>query len=451
MGNRNHHGKPIFQASKLFAKKDETIVINAAKKIFQDLKKHPNGIITLNSAPLNQFRKEIICSRIAIRGFEENKEILRELIVKAIKKIKIQNGKDISFRIFSQSLAEQLNDYVSHPKASYTIIFVLHLSGGINESHLKPLFFGNDFKILNWEDVEKISGWKDFIDNVECFKCGARPYNIYLPILKNIFMPLSLTIHAHSPEAAFHDANAEFEILRALLNLKYSFGVMTIIALGPPKALARFYPPPFYPVFDHSGGYLEMFYNLEPYDYLKNKIPFEISETFPPLCARILSMNPTLREILRDSLLKYVSALDTFDWRNAFMYFWQALENLALNSADENLKMSEIASRIKSLMGQADTAEKLIVDGLAVTRNRLVHLGKFSNSGLTEVNYIKIVAERALSNFIVFSEGLRNKRGLLNYFADAKIYDKYLKERIANIEYLLETRKKVRSYKITKK
>ena len=450
MRNRDHHNRPIFQPSKLFVKKDEATVTNAAEKIFQNLIKHPNGGITLNLDPLIQFRKEIICSRITVRGFEENKEILRELVVKAIKKIKRQDGRKINFRSFSQSLAEQLNEYISREKASYTIIFALHLTGEIPEAHLRSLFFGNDFKILNWDDVARIQGWKDFIDSVENFKCGTRSYEMYLPTLKRYFTPLALTIYGHSPEDAFHDANIEFEILRAILNLKDSFGVMTIISLGPQKALGRFYPPPFYPVFDHSGGYIEMFYNLEPYDYSKNEIPVDISKFFPPLCERITKMNSVLRAIFRDSLLKYVSALDAFDWRNAFLYFWQALENLALNSAEENLKMSEIASRIKNLMGQAETAEKLIVDGLVVTRNRLVHLGKFSNSGLTEVNYIKIVTERALSNFVVYSEGLRNKRGLLNYFADAQIYDKYLKERIANIEYLIETRKKVRSYKSKK-
>jgi len=426
----------------LFAKKDSPILNRAMRAIFSDLTKAPNGQVNFPFNVINELRKEIICSRIKIKGFEDDKEILRALIIKALINLRKQDERAIEIGRFAKELANLISQYTSQAKKSFQILFPLHLAEPIQESTFNALFFGKSFKLSNWPDVESLSGWGDFIDEARTHKYGSFSYGIYVPILKQLFTPLVFSADALSSEDAFHEGNAGFEILRSLLSLQTSFGIVTY-QLGPPQPLAKFCPPPFYPIFDNSGRYLSMFYNLEPYDYAKTTVPQEFDNRLVSLCEGVSRMDPALRGIFMDSLLKYVGALDTFDWRNAFLNFWQILENLSLNTLEDGLKMSEVASRIKNLMGQAETAEKLIVDGLVATRNRLVHLGKFSKSGLKEVNYIKIVAERALSNFYVFAKDYHSRAGLMNYFADATIEDGVLRERIRNIERLLETRKKV--------
>jgi hypothetical protein len=153
------------------------------------------------------------------------------------------------------------------------------------------------------------------------------------------------------------------------------------------------------------------------------------------LLIKVERMDPDIKLMFVDSLIKYVHALDTVDWPDAFLTLWLVLENLSLSSLSARLKMDEVCSRIKNLLGLSDVLHKELVDAVVETRNTYVHLGKFSKDGFMEVQYLKIIVEWALSNFYT----------LLDRFADKKSWEEYFSLISLNPSILEKKRKTVDS------
>jgi hypothetical protein len=217
---------------------------------------------------------------------------------------------------------------------------------------------------------------------------------------------------------AFETADRSFELFRTLLNLIPQFGRITRRWGGYPTPLATIFPPPVFGIFDQAGKFIEFYYNTQMYDYRRpNLIPANQIEGARKLANRLRHPNDknTTILLLTESLEKYGQALDSTEWRLSFLTLWQILELITLQSSDE-LNMKQVVSRTNGLLRQDQLAGDLLL-ALYETRNQLVHLGQFPDEqGLTEINLLKFIVERAINSFFAKLRIVRTKSSLTRYY-----------------------------------
>ena len=176
-------------------------------------------------------------------------------------------------------------------------------------------------------------------------------------------------------------------------------------------------------------------------------MPGEITEKVVQVMDGILKRierikNDDMQDLIIDTLIKYGQAMDTIDWRNAFLALWQILENLSLNTVEKNLKMTDVASSINHLIGRRDTLYEDLLGSLSETRNKLVHHGTFSENGLLEVNLLKSVVDRAIRNIFVRVKDFPSKESLGEFYIHGTRNNFELKIRRDTINSILRLRRK---------
>jgi hypothetical protein len=126
------------------------------------------------------------------------------------------------------------------------------------------------------------------------------------------------------------------------------------------------------------------------------------------LLARIARIrSPEIRQLVIDALMSYCQAMDTAQWREAFLQLWRPLELVAVHNRAE-LSMREVRSRIALLLGQRPQDIDLL-ETLADSRNKLVHAGSYSDEyGLEEVSLLKSVCERSIATLLRWTPVLQD-------------------------------------------
>lgn len=424
---------------------DIPVINRNLTKILSSLNIDSKGRISWPFTGELEIRKEIIRSRIKVAELKDKKEILKELIFKAVINLKKQRVTSIDLGRMKNELINLIVDYLNQEKIKFSIIFPFHARGELFEKTKSFKIFDTDFLVINWNEVSCFSGWLDFTKRAKQLNFVSFRIDKQIFPLLGRFTPLLVSTEARTSNEAFEENNVKYELMRSIFNLLLSFGIFTFQA-GPPKPLGKIYPPPLYPIFNPAGKFVDLYYNIEPYNYLDNSLNGRIGIKFNSILRNIIKMKDEIGEIYIDSMQKYVHALDTFDWRDAFLALWQILENISLNSVDDNLKMSEIAGRIKNLLALGDTLEKYLVGALVETRNKLVHHGKFSKDALMEVNLLKIVTERALSNFYYFIKRFPDKKSLLHFYKYVTLNDGELRKCRKDIGSIIKMRKEKKKY-----
>jgi len=415
-------------------------IINKFLESFESkMKIQQNGRIEWPYSFDDDIKKKILSSKIQVEEFSERKDVLLGLIFDAVINLKRKRITGIDSEKLKKELNHHIKNYLDKPKKEFLIVFPIHAQGEALRKKRWFKIFDTKFKIYDWQRIQKLKGWHNFIKDTKSISSVSFRIDKQIVPLMTYFTPLYVSVKARTADEAFQDINYKYEIMRSILNLFLTWGVVTFQA-GPPKPLGKIYFPPLYPVFNSNGKYLTLYYNKELSNYQGNSLDRNIVEKFKSFLVSVDRMEDEIQSLFVDSLLKYVHALDTFDWRDSFLSLWQILENLSLSTVEENLKMTEVASRVKNLLCLEDSLEKYLVDGLRETRNKLVHYGKFSKNGLMEVNYLKVVTDRILSNFYLLVDIFPSKKNLLHFFKEGTLPEKELKEHRKDINSILKMR-----------
>jgi len=372
--------------------------------------------------------KEAVVTHKTIKYPQEFGSSARGLVLKAIIDLKKQGCDDPGWTDFEGALERVIEAYLRTPLRTYNILFPLNATGPYLERKRWFNILDTRFRRVTWRCIKKFPGWDRLqMDIVRRQKTLSRTY----------FTPLIASLEARSIEEAFSKANRNFELLRAILNLSFQFGRVTY-QFGRPKPLGEVLPPPIYGVFSESGDFENSGFTIEQYEYKRVKIAPEQFQALEWVLRQLEKSDPRMCGLLTDVLLKYGQAMDTIDWRHAFLALWQILETIAQPTSTQ-LKMDDVVKRIGLLLEQ-DPLIQDILGYLRDLRNTLVHEGRFSERGLEEVNFLKFIAEQVINMVLLNLRRFPTPQTLEEFYIHASLSDSSLKTRMKVINTILHNR-----------
>lgn len=344
---------------------------------------------------------EVLVSKINIRELQDRKDLARHFIRKAVTTLKKRGLEDPDCEDFEQELDNVVKAYMGKPLIDYRILFPFHIRGSWIARKRWFNVLGMKFRRVGWQRVQALSRWEQLWKTTQGHFLLQNREDDLDSIWK--LTPLLVDIQARTYQEAFDQASRNFELLRAVFNLVREYGLRHFTT-GAPKPLGVSLAPPIYGIFRTGGDYEALYYTIERYDYEGigyQARGFEQDEVrrVEKLLRRIATASEEMQSLLVEVLLKYGQAMDTTDWRSAFLALWQILEVASLQTSAD-LKMTEVVKRVSNLIG-AKPPMKDLIKGLAQSRHLLVHQGKFSEEGLVEVNFLKMVAEAAINALFV--------------------------------------------------
>jgi hypothetical protein len=321
----------------------------------------------------------------------------------------------------------------------FNVVFPLNLLHGNARSFASIRVLGVEIRRVSWDQIQlyyPADRWWKHVSLVD-------RHEDYVDRLTSKFVPLVASLEARDQSEAWLQASEAFELFRTVLNLQGTWGRKTW-QLGMPRPLGTILPAQIYGVFDEAKDKEYWYFNSTTYDY--DSTPRSRRPNWRS-ARRVLNVvagvrAEDLRQLLVDALVKYGEALDTIEWRQAFLSLWLVLELLSLQ---ERGGKWDVVDRIAGLLGNQERDRDLL-SVLADTRNTLVHAGRYPNSeGFEEVQFLKRFAERSINNLLSRSKGLKNRTSLRLLYEH--LNDPVLEERVRIISMLARERRKKSSGK----
>lgn len=353
---------------------------------------------------------KIISENISIDGID-TVDVKRGLIYRAFfTRLKLYKQQDI--HTFRRAVASEARRFLARPVQDYWILLPLHVPFNQLGNSRSITIFNTKLLIRNWDYVQNKFDFNEFSTKTR-HQIGDQDFFYF-----DKFSPILVKTRGRYPAEAFYYAERPYDFLRWLINLIYQFGRITTRWGGYPKPLGMMLPPPTYAVFNQDGKFEQLFYTISRYkDYQRNTLEPQVLLEVRKL-ARRLNLPTDDKQtinILIGALEKYGEALDTFEWRLAFLLLWQILELVTLQSS-ESLNMRTVKNRIISFLGQ-DALVKDLLTTLYDTRNSLVHRGTFPDEdGLKEVNLLKYIVERVINRLFQVLRICPDKANLERYY-----------------------------------
>lgn len=425
-------------------KDNEPTITHYLREWLAILKPTDAGTQILDPIRQEKFAK-ILADKISIdqvEADEDKNDFIQRAVLQLVKSI------DQDINAFRGILASDVWNYKKHAVEQFRIIFPLHISP-VNFQQIKRLrILDLNLFVRDWAYVRRHFQVEPFLNRAEQefqFRTlDANRADKYMLQLRTNFTPLVIAVEGRSMNEAFNKANRAYDLLRALLNRYTTFGRYRI-DYGPPSSrpLGPILSAPLYGVFKPNGDYVEIFINTLIYeDYSAiNSIEDEQIDQARRLSQQLGSPidRHSTNSILVEALEKYGQALDTAEWRLAFLTFWQILELITLQT--ENLKMQDVLNRTNTLLQQHKISYDLLT-ALVKTRNKLVHQGHFPDlQGVKEVNLLKSVVESAINILYNRLDDLPTTRKLALFYEYAPKSDVEILDRQDVLNYILHGRK----------
>lgn len=381
-------------------------------------------------------RFEILARNVRVEGIE-NIDSVRTLTRQAI--LDLKKAAEPTSNNFEATLNRAVQEYLSKPTRVFDVVFVVNISDS-SVTKLMPLnLLEVDLRRSEWVEIKKIFEYDKWITehgNLHIF-----PEEEFLSFT---FTPLIASARGRTLKEGFNNANEAISLFRAILNLVKDYQKQTIAGEPP---LGDFLPSPMYGVFDDNGKYLEYYYTLQKYRYQTKQLDEIDVENFSRMVAglkRSQSNVETMRLTI-DALQKYGQALEAGEWREAFLPLWQVLELATLQT--ERIDMASVAARVKVIFRHNLLINDL-VDSLKDARNELVHKGQFSESGIQEVIFLKILVEQVIMFLRDSASYFPTRKHIEWYYTYTPRGDKELEELIKFLEAHNEWRHTERDKKV---
>jgi len=373
-----------------------------------------------------------------------NESDRKEFIRRAVITLKKSGSNDI--KVFRKALADLIWEYSQVSKQLYYVLFPLHVA-----SHSQSLKYikvlGVRFLLVDWLYIHSRFKIDDFLTQAENHLAFvmSRSSNDYETFLQLEFVPLITPVYGRTEREAVDKASRAFDLLRSLLNLYNTFGTVRRHYGPAQQPLGNILAPSAFAVFGQDKSFSgSPYYNTLIYPRYPSADALTIDqvEQARKLSNRLGMPNDerSTLYILLDALEKYGQALDTTEWRLAFLTLWQILELLTLQG--EGIQMKNVVSRVHNLLKRNKLFDDLL-KVLLTTRNSLVHRGQFPDlQGLEEVGYLKSIVESVIDAIFAELDELPDIRSVELYYEFVSRSDADIQKQEHILKYIQERRSK---------
>lgn len=360
-----------------------------------------------------EVRREVLVSKVNIieKELPDRKSLARHLVCRAVIALKKQELENPSWEDFRRELNNAAKAHVDRPLIDYRILLPFHISGSWIDSKPWIDVLGMSFQRVTWPEVEALPGWEQFLRDAQHVHLLPDRQDDLTAYLTSVwgFTPLLVDVPGRMHQDAFDSANRNFDLLRALVNYVSRHIQRGFVYFGTSKPLGVSLPPPVYGMF-WPDGYYKLYRTVERYDYKAKEFEQDSGRQVEELLNRIASISGEMQSLMINVLLRYGEAMDTANWRYAFLSLWQVLEAVSLQS--------KTAKRVGVLI-EANPLYTDLIDVLAQSRNLFAHQGEFSEEGLREVNFLKIIADLAIDAFFDYAERFPDRKSLKGFYKHA--------------------------------
>lgn len=229
-----------------------------------------------------------------------------------------------------------------------------------------------------------------------------------VPELEN-FIPVSVKVNAKSADSAHEIARDALDLIRACTNLSINSIRYARYTIGKRWA-------PFNEVLVSKFGTMHDLVEEKPIEsiyyyteWTPPKLSLHVDEKKQTIIHERVTKNlyslqkhSPIRKSANEVLLRYVRALDTVDWRTAFLELWSVGERLAGIGTSDTHK--ELGNRLTKFSREPEL-DRLVFDHLKVHRNKVVHEAVSLSLELSEILIFQL--NRYLSHSITLLH--RNK------------------------------------------
>lgn len=352
----------------------------------------------------------------------------RKLVEQALKRFADYRQQNLT--TFRRALATEVRHYLDSTENSYYVV----CPANISRNSLADIRWFNvrgvRLRVWKWSTAKRkleVGEWKK--ERSQRFRFCESPFNTQ-------FVPIVGSVTCRTQRAAFSTVEAAYDLLRALINMSFTFSRYHLQA-GRKRRLGKIVPSPIYGIFDHNGHYLDSAYDAAPpHKYRLKTLPENNLDFVKKQLSHLDAPEKSdeLSALLVDALRFYGQALDTANWSEAFLTLWQVLEIITYRDPG-CFKMSKVRDRAKTLVG----GHALLTELLEVsydTRNALVHQGKFPEWGLEDVCMLKAVVEQSIQAL----DGLRRK---FSSWHELELYYQYAKSHPSHRKDVVRTIQKI--------
>ncbi len=328
---------------------------------------------------------EIILKNIEITGIADE-ESKFDIIQSSIFEINRSSDKDLSN--FVSVLNNQVECFEAIKPTKHYVIIPVNIAE--DKKTIRRAILGAKLILFpSWIELARVFNITQFMNNIKRDFHLSAPYashkfEIDLDLMSHS-VPLLAIVWARSENEAVEKASRASDLFRALLNLARQYlKYYEFWGNQRPKPLGDILPPPAVGVFNSERVFKTTYYGSSRYAYEYTSIDLkDIEITQMHTLVRIIgkpSKPDDTRSIMLQALKKYGQALDTVEYRLAFLALWQIIELIALDDGK-----TVVVSKIKNLI-KDETVEHLL-NALVKTRNSLVHQGAFPDLySLNQVN-----------------------------------------------------------------
>ncbi len=312
-------------------------------------------------------------------------------------------------------------------------IFVFPINIDRRSLNKRRLFRIGDicFRIRKWSDLRK----KLAIDAWESQAKFLHPSDV--PVWQDFFIPLEVEVAGFDYNESFRIVEKAFTLLRVAFNwYPSSFKKVSRFGGGRSTPLVPIPPPPTYGIYNSNGDWVGIYTEEFPAEKYKSVALDDdhIASTnwfMKYFGDRDESKPWATKNLIVNAFLAYGQSLDSTNWRTVFLGLWQVLELITNDPSNRSkgVSMFEVCSRVRTLLKRDNLFLDDLLNMVYRQRNHLVHEGKFSDTGLDDVQYLKIIVENALKALISLEKNCPTWRSLVMYYKNAPAILRDVKER----------------------
>lgn len=332
--------------------------------------------------------RNVVASCVTVQGVERT-GTLRTLVMKALRQMARED--DASVSAFREAIEKVSREHLETEKQQYTVVLPLNVR---REDFGNQRWFnvaGTQLRIWSWSHARRkvdIEAWRT--EQQKHSDWCRSPFN-------EDFTPLASHVEERKPRTAFYPAEEAYDVFRSLLNMSFVFRQQHIPHFGMRYRLGRIVPAPIYGIFNSDGAYAGFFYDADPpKGYPTPVVRREQFEYVREYLKGFAGGAPTeVEQLMINAIGYYGRALDTTNWRQAFLSLWQIIEMLTSGTGGRRTQKN-VVRRAKILLRGKAFLEGLL-DVACQTRNRLVHEGRFPRQDAFEdVCMLKMVVEECI-------------------------------------------------------
>jgi len=315
-----------------------------------------------------------------------------------------------------RAIAAGVRRYLSLPTERYRIVLPLNLASVCLERRGSIEVKGLKLEVRSWAELRQSVALDQWLREAHpVTKCDRS-------VLLGSFTPLETVATGRDHREAFDEAYSAFGLYQSLMNLD-QFHRYTV-QFGRHEPLGKVRLPPLYGSFADDGSLVNFYYETDlPHRYLVPTVDAAVLRQADRLLrefSRRQEERATLG-LVEEAIRRYGRALNTTNWREAFLGLWQVLELLTYEQ-EGNYSIKEVRGRARVLLRQHPLMCD-VLDACYDIRNALVHAGRFRDDGLQDVSMLKAVVENCINGVYGLRRRCPDREHLSVYYQNAPASD----------------------------